>query len=317
MGSICPGNHEKTRKHAMRILLTGGTGLIGRALCRKWMAQGHDVVVWSREPKSVSALCSGAVGFKQLQDLPTDVPFDAVVNLAGAPIADQRWSTSRRAILTASRIDLTRTLVDWLATLPQRPQVLISGSAVGWYGNGEDVILNEDSTAQMPDFGSVLCAAWEHEALRAKSLGLRVVLLRTAAVLSAEGGMLARLRLPFSLGLGGRLGNGRQWMPWIHIADEVGLIDYLMNNEACEGPVNACAPQLIRNAEFTAALGSALNRPAVLPVPAFALKLGLGEMSNLLLVGQRLQPQRAQTWGYQYQYADIHSALKNVLRRAP
>jgi uncharacterized protein len=301
----------------MRILLTGGTGLIGRALCRKWMAQGHDVVVWSREPQRVAALCSGAKGFFDLKDLPTDVPLDAVVNLAGAPIADQRWTASRRAILTASRIDLTRALVDWLATLPQRPRVLVSGSAVGWYGNGEDVILDEDSTAQIPDFGSTLCAAWEQEALRAKTLGLRVVLVRTAAVLSAEGGMLARLRLPFSLGMGGRLGNGRQWMPWIHIADEVGLIDYLMNNDACEGPVNACAPQLIRNAEFTAALGGALRRPAVLPVPAFALKLGLGEMSNLLLAGQRLQPLRAQTWGYPYLYADIDSALADVLRRAP
>jgi len=297
----------------MRILLTGGTGLIGRALCRKWMGQGHDVVVWSREPKRVAALCSGALGFAQLKDIPTDVPFDAVVNLAGAPIADRRWTASRRAILTKSRIDLTRTLVDWLATLPQRPRVLISGSAVGWYGNGQDAVLDEDSAAQIPDFGSDLCAAWEREALRAKPLGVRVVLLRTAAVLSAEGGMLARLRLPFSLGLGVRLGNGQQWMPWIHMADEVGLIDYLMNNEKCEGPVNACAPQLIRNAEFTAALGGALHRPAVLPVPAFALKLGLGEMSNLLLAGQRLQPQRALAWGYRYQYADIGSALNTVL----
>jgi uncharacterized protein len=313
MGSICPGNHEKTRKHAMRILLTGGTGLIGRALCRKWMGQGHDVVVWSREPKRVAALCSGALGFADLQDIPTDVPLDAVVNLAGAPIADRRWTASRRAILTKSRIDLTRTLVGWLANLPQRPRVLISGSAVGRYGNGEDVVLDEDSAAQIPDFGSVLCAAWEQEALRAKPLGLRVVLLRTAAVLAAEGGMLARLRLPFSLGLGGRLGNGQQWMPWIHIADEVGLIDYLLHHDECEGPVNACAPQLIRNAEFTAALGGALHRPAVLPVPAFALKLALGEMSNLLLAGQRLQPQRALAWGYRYQYADIGSALSHAL----
>lgn len=300
----------------MRILLTGGTGLIGRELCRQWTGQGHDVLVWSRTPQKVAALCSGASGFKQLQDLPTDVPFDAVVNLAGAPIADRRWTASRRAVLMQSRIDLTRALVDWLATLPQRPRVLISGSAVGWYGNGQDVVLDEDSAPQRTDFGSELCAAWEQEALRAKPLGLRVVLLRTAAVLSPQGGMLARLRLPFSLGLGGRLGSGRQWMPWIHIADAVGLINHLLHHDECEGPVNTCAPALLRNAEFTAALANALHRPAFLPVPAFALQIGLGDMSNLLLAGQRAQPQRALAWGYRYQFADIGSALEDVLQQA-
>lgn len=300
----------------MRILLTGGTGLIGRALCRKWAAQGHEVLVWSRTPHDVAALCSGAVGVAELRELSTAAPLDAVVNLAGAPIADRRWTATRRAVLTQSRIDLTRSLVDWLATLPQRPRVLISGSAVGWYGNGQEVVLDEDSAPQRPDFGSLLCAAWEQEALRAQALGLRVVLLRTAAVLSPQGGMLARLRLPFSLGLGGRLGNGKQWMPWIHLADEVGLIDYLLHHEECEGPVNACAPQLLRNTEFTAALAHALHRPALLPVPAFALKLGLGEMSNLLLAGQRLQPQRAQAWRYHYQFPHIGGALQDVLRRA-
>ena len=300
----------------MRILLTGGTGLIGRALCRKWAAQGHEVLVWSRTPHDVAALCSGAVGVAELRELSTAAPLDAVVNLAGAPIADRRWTATRRAVLTQSRIDLTRSLVDWLATLPQRPRVLISGSAVGWYGNGQEVVLDEDSAPQRPDFGSLLCAAWEQEALRAQALGLRVVLLRTAAVLSPQGGMLARLRFPFSLGLGGRLGNGQQWMPWIHLADEVGLIDYLLHHEECEGPVNACAPQLLRNTEFTAALAHALHRPALLPVPAFALKLGLGEMSNLLLAGQRLQPQRAQAWGYRYQFPHIGGALQDVLRRA-
>lgn len=300
----------------MRILLTGGTGLIGRALCRKWTAQGHEVLVWSRTPHDVAELCSGAVGVAELQELSTAAPLDAVVNLAGAPIADRRWTAARRAVLTQSRIDLTRSLVDWLATLAQRPRVLISGSAVGWYGNGQEVVLDEDSAPQRPDFGSLLCAAWEQEALRARALGLRVVLLRTAAVFSPQGGMLARLRLPFSLGLGGRLGNGQQWMPWIHLADEVGLIDYLLHHEECEGPVNACAPQLLRNTEFTAALAHALHRPALLPVPAFALKLGLGEMSNLLLAGQRLQPQRALAWGYRYQFPQIGGALQDVMHRS-
>jgi uncharacterized protein (TIGR01777 family) len=297
----------------MRILLTGGTGLIGRALCKTWMAQGHDVVIWSRDPKKVASLCSGAQGVVQLSDLPSSKPLDAVVNLAGAPIADQRWTPSRCAVLLQSRVALTHTLVDWLAELAQPPRVLISGSAVGWYGDAQEADLDEDSAPQTPDFGSALCMAWEQEALRAQRLGIRVVLLRTGAVLAAEGGMLARLRLPFSLGLGGRLGNGKQWMPWIHLDDEVGLIDFLLQREDVSGPVNACAPQLVRNIEFTAALAGALHRPAFLAVPAWALRLALGEMSNLLLCGQCVQPRRALTSGYKYKFAGIDAALEQAV----
>lgn len=299
----------------MRILLTGGTGLVGRALCQKWMAQGHDVLVWSRQPKTVAARCSGAIGIGQLHELHGSKPLDAVVNLAGAPIADQRWTPSRRTVLMQSRVDLTRTLVDWMATLPRPPRVLVSGSAVGWYGDGQDTVLDEDSTPQTSDFGSALCMAWEQEALRAQSLGTRVVLLRTAAVLSGEGGVLDRLRLPFSLGLGGRLGNGQQWMPWIHLDDQVGLIDFLLQQDDCSGPVNACAPHLLRNTEFTAALAGALRRPAFIPVPAWVLKLALGEMSNLLLCGQRVQPRRAMQLGYTYQFPYIDAALAQAATR--
>jgi len=299
----------------MRILLTGGTGLIGRALCQKWVAQGHDVVVWSREPRKVAELCSGAAAISQLQELAGTAPLDAVVNLAGAPIADRPWTKARREVLLQSRVQLTRTLVDWLATLPQAPRVLISGSAVGWYGDGQDAALDEDSAPQRPDFGSTLCGAWEQEALRAQALGMRVVLLRTAAVFAPDGGMLARLRLPFSLGLGGRLGSGQQWMPWIHLADEVGLIDLLLHREDCAGPVNACAPQRVRNAEFTVALAHALHRPAFIPVPAWVLKLALGEMSNLLLTGQRVQPRRATELGYAFKFGQIDAALADVLKR--
>ncbi len=301
----------------MRILLTGGTGLIGRALCQKWMEQGHEVVVWSRQPQNVAALCSGAVGVGQLRELQDAAPLNAVVNLAGAPIADQRWTIARRAVLTQSRVDLTRTLVDWLATLPRPPSVLVSGSAVGWYGDGQDAVLDEDSTPQTPDFGSALCMAWEQEALRAQFSGVRVVLLRTAAVLSSEGGMLTRLRMPFRLGLGGRLGNGQQWMPWIHLEDQVGLIDFLIQHHDCEGPVNACAPHLLRTVEFTAALASAVRRPAFIPVPAWALQLALGEMSNLLLCGQRVHPRRAMELGYTYKFAHIHAALAQATRPDP
>lgn len=297
----------------MRILLTGGTGLIGRALCRAWAAAGHDVLVWSREPWKVAQVCSGAVGLGRLQDISASGHLDAVVNLAGAPIANSRWTISRQAVLKSSRVDLTRGLVDWLGTLSHPPRVLISGSAVGWYGDGQDEELDESSAPRKPDFGSALCRSWEQEALRAQSLGIRVVVLRTAAVLSSDGGMLARLRLPFSLGLGGRLGSGQQWMPWIHLADQVGLIDFLLHRDDCEGPVNACAPQGVRNSEFTLALARALNRPAVLPVPAWLLKVGLGEMSGLLLTGQRVRPHRALELGFPYRFGHVDAALSDVL----
>ena len=230
----------------MRILLTGGTGLIGQELCKHWQQQGHELWVWSRRPQEVAALCSGAKGIAALEDLPSDLELDAVINLAGAPIADSRWSEARRQLLWRSRIDLTRTLVDWMTRQSTPAPVLISGSATGWYGNQGEQLLDETSASGPADFGSELCNAWEQEAERARQCGVRVVLLRTAPVLSPTGGMLAKLRLPFSLGLGGRLGSGQQWMPWIHLQDEVALIDFLLHHSECHGVFNACSPGLVR-----------------------------------------------------------------------
>lgn len=297
----------------MRILLTGGTGLIGRALCRLWAAQGHELLVWSRRPGEVAELCSGARGIGRLAELDGEAPVDAVVNLAGAPIADRPWTAARRRLLWESRVTLTRQLVDWLASRPVRPRVLLSGSAVGWYGDGGERRLSEESAAGREDFGSELCFAWEEEALRAAEAGIRVVLVRTAPVLAREGGMLGRLLPPFRLGLGGRLGSGRQWMPWIHIEDEVGLIDFLLRHEDCCGPYNACAPNPVRNVEFTRTLARVLRRPALLPAPACVLRLALGEMAVLLLGGQHLQPQRTLDAGYQFRFPDLETALTDLL----
>ena len=188
----------------MHILLTGGSGLIGRALCRHWLAAGHRLTVWSRTPERIPALCGSAVrGIAELHELDQDVP-DAVINLAGAPIADRPWTRKRKALLWASRIQLTEQLLAWLEALPQRPQVLLSGSAVGWYGDGGERELDEQHSPVSEDFASQLCGAWEETALRAEALGLRVVLLRTGLVLAADGGFLQRLLPPFRLGLGGR-----------------------------------------------------------------------------------------------------------------
>lgn len=297
----------------MHILLTGGTGLIGRGLCRYWLAQGYRLTVWSRHPERVAALCGAAVrGIGRLEEL-ADEPLDAIVNLAGAPIADRPWTHRRKALLWASRITLTEQLLEWLEGRAQRPALLISGSAVGWYGDGGERELNESLPPVSEDFASQLCVAWEETAQRASALGVRVVLVRTGLVLARDGGFLKRLLPAFRLGLGGPIGSGRQWMPWIHLDDEIALIDFLLRHEGAEGPYNACAPQPVRNKAFARALGRALQRPALLPVPSLALKVTLGELSGLLLGGQRAVPTRLEAAGFIFHYSDLDRALANLL----
>lgn len=297
----------------MHILLTGGTGLIGRALCRHWTQHGHQLTVWSRSPERVAALCGSQVrGIGQLDEL-GDAPLDAVVNLAGAPIADRPWTSRRKSLLWASRITLTEQLLAWLEGRAQKPDVLLSGSAVGFYGDGGERELHEDSAPVSEDFAAQLCGAWEETALRAEAMGIRVVLVRTGLVLAADGGFLKRLLLPFKLGLGGPLGTGRQWMPWIHIADQIALMDFLLRQPGAKGPYNGCAPQPVRNVDFARTLGRVLRRPAVLPVPAFVLRVGLGELSGLLLGGQRALPTRALEAGFEFRFTDLNAALADVL----
>ncbi|WP_137803743.1 TIGR01777 family oxidoreductase [Pseudomonas sp. G(2018)] len=299
----------------MHILLTGGTGLIGRQLCRLWLSQGHRLTVWSRTPAKVAKVCGAQVrGVARLEDVGQE-SVDAIVNLAGAPIADRPWTTKRKALLWSSRITLTETLLVWLETREQKPQVLISGSAVGWYGDGGERELTEESPPVIDDFASQLCIAWEETAQRAEALGIRVVLIRTGLVLSADGGFLSRLLLPFKLGLGGPIGNGRQWMPWIHINDQIALIDFLLHRNEASGPYNACAPKPVRNREFAKTLGSVLHRPSFMPMPALVLKVGLGELSLLLLGGQRATPARLLEAGFTFQFTDLRAALDDLSSR--
>ncbi|CRL98572.1 Epimerase family protein [Pseudomonas sp. 28 E 9] len=298
----------------MHILLTGGTGLIGRQLCRHWLAQGHRLTVLSRTPESVARICGAQVlGVGRLQGVIGAV--DAVVNLAGAPIADRPWTHKRKALLWSSRISLTESLLAWLERLEQKPAVLISGSAVGWYGDGGERELTEDSGPVQDDFPSQLCIAWEETAARAEALGIRVVLVRTGLVLAAEGGFLSRLLLPFKLALGGPIGNGRQWMPWVHIRDQIALIDFLLHKADARGPYNACAPHPVRNREFAKTLGQVLHRPAFMPMPAFALKVGLGELSGLLLGGQKALPERLLAAGFTFQFTELRAALDDLSSR--
>lgn len=299
----------------MHILLTGGTGLIGRALCRHWLAAGHQLTVLSRDPARVKRLCGEPVrGIERLEELGTE-PLDAVINLAGAPIADRPWTSGRRSLLWASRIALTERLLEWLQNRGHRPAVLISGSAVGWYGDTGEREITEASAPVKEDFASQLCIAWEETAERAANLGLRVVLVRTGLVLSSEGGFLKRLLLPFKLGLGGPIGNGRQWMPWVHIDDQIALIDFLLHQDDASGPYNACAPNPVRNRDFAKRLGKALHRPAFMPLPAPVLRIGLGEMAGLLLGGQRARPTRLQAAGFTFRFTDLQSALDDLSTR--
>lgn len=299
----------------MHILLTGGTGLIGRGLCRHWTQQGHQLTVWSRTPQRVAELCGAQVrGIGQLDEI-GELALDAVVNLAGAPIADRPWTRKRKSLLWASRITLTEQLLAWLQQRQQKPRVLLSGSAVGWYGDGGERELKEDSPQITDDFAAQLCGAWEETAQRAEALGIRVVLVRTGLVLAADGGFLARLLLPFRLGLGGPVGDGRQWMPWIHLADQIALIDFLLQQDQASGPYNACAPEPVRNADFARALGRVLHRPALLPAPAFLLRMAFGELAGLLLGGQRALPARLQEAGFRFRFTDLDIALADLLGR--
>lgn len=299
----------------MQILLTGGTGLVGRALCRHFSQQGHSLIVLSRDPVKVAGLCSGARGIGSLDELNATDAVDAVINLAGAPIADRPWTKGRRRMLRESRIDLTRNLVDWMSRRDQAPGVLLSASATGWYGDRGEEQLDETSAAPVADFASQLCQDWEAEVMRAAELGTRVACLRFAPVLAADGGMLTRLLPVFRLGLGGRLGNGRQWMPWIHLDDLVRLFDHLLNNGSCQGIYNACSPVPVRNAEFTRILAQTVRRPAIFPAPAWLLRLALGEMSILLTGGQHVMPRRTADSGFDWQYPELSAALQQLLHK--
>ena len=296
----------------MHILLTGGTGLIGRQLCQLWINQGHQLTVWSRRPEDVSRLCGEKVrGIAQLSDI-GDQPVDAVVNLAGAPIADRPWTRKRRTLLWDSRIGLTEQLLGWMEQRAQKPGLMISGSAVGWYGDGGERELDEQAQPVKEDFASHLCGAWEETAQRAETQGVRVVIIRTGLVLSDQGGLLQRLLLPFKFGMGGPIGNGRQWMPWIHIQDQIAAIDFLLNQGDAQGPYNLCAPSPVRNRDFAKTLAAVLHRPAFMPLPGLALKILMGELSVLLLGGQRARPARLEEAGFTFRYTELHDALNDL-----
>jgi uncharacterized protein len=299
----------------MKILITGGTGFIGSALTRSLTDQGYEVTVLSRNPDSVEKICGpGIKALNNLNQLKPEDTFQAIINLAGAPIFDARWSDARKQIIRDSRIGLTRQLVASMARMAVKPELLISGSAIGYYGDQGDTVLTEQS-ATHKDFSEQLCTDWENEAKKAEQLGVRVCLIRTGLVLAEGGGLLKRMLLPFRLGLGGRLGDGQQWMSWIHRQDWITIARLMLTDSSMQGAYNATAPNPVTNSEFARTLAHCLNRPALLPVPAWLLKILLGEMSGLVLGSQRVMPERLLALGFRFQYTDLSSALNQVLRR--
>jgi len=295
----------------MRILMTGGTGLIGRRLCRELRDKGHELTVLSRRPETVAAKCGADVqAMRSLEEWLPELTFDAVINLAGEPIADAQWTAKRKKKLWDSRVTLTETLVQKIAAARHKPAVLLSGSAIGYYGNGETPV--DESAQAGNDFAAQLCRAWEDAASAAQSLGVRVCLLRTGLVLAPQGGLLGRLWLPFKLGLGARLGDGRQWMSWVHIDDHVAMTLRLLQDESLSGPFNLTAPGPVTNADFTRELARAVHRPAWFATPAFLLRLALGERASLLLEGQRVLPERMRQIGFQHRYPHLEEALHDV-----
>lgn len=298
----------------MHILLTGGTGLIGRQLCRVLLALGHELTVLSRKPETVAAKCGTEVhAWNSLAEWKPEISFDAVINLAGAPIADKRWTPARKQALRDSRVALTEELVSRIAAARQKPKTLLSGSAVGYYGDRGDAVLSE-SESPGHDFSAQLCQAWEAAAARVEAMGVRVCILRTGLVLSNQGGLLGQFLPPFRMGFGFRVGNGRQWMSWIHIDDYVAAVENMLDDDRFGGPYNMTAPNPVRNAEFSGTLARALHRPAWLAMPPALLKLGLGERASLLLGGQRVLPARLQDAGLQFRYALLEDALRQLLR---
>ena len=297
----------------MRVLLTGGTGLIGRHLVSRLLTLGHTVCVVTRSPEKARQMLDARVEiWPGLQNVSTLDGVDAVVNLAGEPIADKRWTHAQKQKLCDSRWAITQRLSELIQASETPPAVLISGSATGYSGDLGEVVVTEEEPPHN-EFTHKLCARWEQIASSAQSDRTRVCLLRTGVVLARNGGILGKMVPPFKLGLGGPIGNGRQYLAWIHIDDMVNGILWLLDNDL-RGPFNLVSPYPVRNEQFSHALGQALNRPAFLRVPATAIRLLMGESSVLVLGGQRALPKRLEAAGFTFRWYDLDEALANILR---
>jgi uncharacterized protein (TIGR01777 family) len=301
----------------MRIVITGGSGLIGRAVARDLGEAGYEVVLLTRNTSKVGALPPNTravqwdgrtpEGWSKLLDEDT-----GILHLAGDPIAEGRWTEEKKRRIRDSRVQTGQAVLAAIQQAKSRPKLLLQGSAVGYYGDGGDQVLTESSPPG-DDFLARVCVEWEASTAEVSGLGVRRTVLRTGIVLSMEGGALPKMALPFRLMAGGPMGGGRQWIPWIHIADEVGAIRFLIEHAETDGPFNLTAPEPVTNRDFSHALGRALSRPSFAPAPGFALRFLLGEMADALLHGQRAVPRKLLDLGYAFRYPEASTALRNLL----
>lgn len=302
----------------MRIVITGATGFIGRALVNSLMKQGHDLTVLSRKTAKPGQIHGKIRHVVWNPDIDNQIireidGSDAVINLAGEPIVGKRWSKSQKEKILTSRVNATKTIAHSIERAKRKPRVLVNASAIGIYGERGNEDLHEDSSAGT-DFLASACKAWEAHAIRVQDFGVRVVKIRIGIVLEKDGGALQKMLPPFKFFAGGWLGSGNQWMSWIHRDDLVKLIEFSIVNERVSGALNGTAPQPVTNKAFSMVLAQALNRPCLMPVPEFVLKILLGEMSVLLLGSAKVLPKKTQASGFQFQYPDIRSALAAILK---
>lgn len=303
----------------MKIIVTGGTGLIGSALVNSLLPEKHEIIVTSRAPEKVKTVPSNikvvkwngrtAEGWGQYAD-----GADAIVNLAGEPIAPMPWTGGRKEKIRASRVDSGKAIVDAVNQAKTKPRVIVQSSAVGYYGVHGDETLSESAKAGS-DYLANVCVEWENSTAAVEAQGVRRAIYRTGLVLDRSSGILPLMSLPFQFFVGGKVGSGKQWMSWIHIADEIAAIRTLMFNANARGVFNLTAPNPVRNEDFSKALGSAMGRPSAIPVPAFAMKLPLGEMAELLLLGgQRVVPERLKQIGFQFRFPTLEAALNDFYK---
>ena len=304
----------------MQIVVTGGTGFIGRHLCALLCQEGHGITLLTRRREEAQRLCGATVSAIEWNGREAGAwercleGADAVVNLAGAPIADGRWTDARKRLLTESRVLTTRLLADAMSRRTSKPRTLISASGIGYYGASDDRVLDEGAV-RGKGFLADLCLAWEAEALRTAEFGVRVVLLRTGMVLELDGGALLKMLLPFRFFAGGPIMPGTQWVSWIHRRDHIGLIQWILTTPHVSGPVNAVAPEAVTMKRFCQVLGRVLQRPSWLPVPGFALQAALGELGTLMTTGQRINPAKALSGGYIFHYPTLEPALRAIVTK--
>ena len=296
----------------MNILITGGTGFIGSALCKKLLInKNNKLTLLSRNPGEIKI---PAKAISSLSQLEKDASFDVIINLAGEPIADKRWTENQKRKIITSRIDTTDKIIEFIKTAKKKPVLLINGSAIGFYGiNKTNMDIDENGKGDN-SFSSDLCKQWEAAAVQANSFGVRTCLLRTGIVLGKNGGALNKMLPPFKMGLGGKIGSGQQWMPWIHLDDLVGIILHCIEHNDLNGAINATAPNPSTNQNFTKTLGKILNRPTIFSIPEIIIKLLMGQMGvELLLSGKKILPIKISDKGYQFQYPKLENALQNIL----